>query len=55
MTLAQYLTATFALLIGALMLPLSYGIRMALFLSLVVLAVLTFIGTGMHLLVNSLR
>jgi hypothetical protein len=55
MTLAQFLIAMFALLIVGLMLPLSYGARMALFLALTVLAVLTFIGTGMNFLTGSFR
>lgn len=48
MTLAQLLIALFAVLIGGLLLPLPYGARMALFLALTALAVLTFIGGGMH-------
>ena len=48
MTLSQFLIAMFALLIGGLLLPLSYAARMALFLMLTALAVLTFIGGGMH-------
>jgi hypothetical protein len=41
MTVAQFLIAMFALLIAGLMLPLPYGARMALFLVLTTLAVLT--------------
>lgn len=48
MTLSQFLIALFALLIAGLCLPLPYGARMALFLMLTALAVLTFIGGGMH-------
>jgi hypothetical protein len=48
MTLSQFLIAMFAVLIGGLLLPLSYGARMAIFLALVALSVLTFIGGGMH-------
>ena len=48
MTLSQFLIAMFAVLIGGLLLPLSYGARMAIFLALTALAVLTFIGGGMH-------
>jgi hypothetical protein len=55
MTVAQFLIAMFALLIAGLMLPLPYGARMALFLALTTLAVLTFIGAGMHLLIGSFR
>jgi hypothetical protein len=55
MTLAQFLIAVFALLIVGVMLPLSYAVRMGLFLILIALAALTFIGAGMHLLTNSFR
>lgn len=48
MTLSQFLIATFAVLIGGLLLPLPYGARMAIFLALISLAVLTFLGGGMH-------
>jgi hypothetical protein len=48
MTLSQFLIAMFAVLIGGLLLPLPYGARMAIFLALIVLSVLTFIGGGMH-------
>jgi hypothetical protein len=48
MTVAQFVIAVFALLIGALMLPLSHGVRSALFLLLIGLAVMTFVGGGMH-------
>jgi hypothetical protein len=48
MTLTQFLVAMFAVLIAGLLLPLPYGARMAIFLALIVLSVLTFIGGGMH-------
>jgi hypothetical protein len=48
MTIAQFVIAVFALLIGALLLPLSSGVRSALFLLLIGLAVMTFIGGGMQ-------
>jgi len=48
MTTVQFLIAAFAVLIGALLLPLSYAARMFLFLLLIALAVFTFIGGGMQ-------
>jgi hypothetical protein len=48
MTLTQFLIALFAVLIGGLMLPLPYGVRMGFFLALTSLAVLTFLGGGMN-------
>jgi len=48
MTTLQFLISVFAVLIGALLLPLSYTMRMFLFLLLIGLAVLTFIGGGMQ-------
>jgi hypothetical protein len=48
MTTTQFLIAVFALVIGGLMLPFSSGARAALFLALVALAVLTFLGGGMQ-------
>jgi hypothetical protein len=48
MTLSQLIIALFALLIGGLLLPLPYGARMGLFLALTALAVLTFLGGGVH-------
>jgi len=48
MTLRHFLVALFAALIGGLMLPLSHGVRMALFLALTSAAVLTFLGGGMQ-------
>jgi hypothetical protein len=48
MTIAQFVIAVFALLLGALLLPLSSGVRSALFLLLIGLAVMTFIGGGMQ-------
>jgi len=44
MTLAQFLIALF----GGLLLPLPYGARTALFVALIALVALTFIGGGMH-------
>jgi hypothetical protein len=48
MTTTQIVMSAFAVLIGGLMLPLPSGIRSGLFLALVALAVLTFLGGGMH-------
>ena len=48
MTTTQLVIAAFALLLGALILPLSYGVRMALFLLLIGLGVMTFLGGGMQ-------
>ena len=48
MTTAQLIISVFAVLIGALLLPLSSGIRSALFLLLMGLAVMTLIGGGMQ-------
>ncbi len=48
MTTTQFVISVFAILIGALLLPLSYVARMFLFLLLIGLAVLTFIGGGMQ-------
>jgi hypothetical protein len=48
MTLAQFLIALFAVLIGGLLLPLPYGARTALSVALIALVALTFIGGGMH-------
>ena len=48
MTIAQFVIAVFAVLIGALALPLSSGVRAGLFLLLIGLAVMTFIGGGMQ-------
>ena len=52
MTLSQLIIALFALLIGGLLLPLPYGARMGLFLALTALAVLTFLGGGVHYLLR---
>jgi len=52
MTLSQLIIALFALLIGGLLLPLPYGTRMGLFLALTALAVLTFLGGGVHYLLR---
>ena len=48
MTATAFLISMFALLVGGLLLPLSSGVRSALFLALIALAVLTFIGGGMQ-------
>jgi hypothetical protein len=48
MTTIQFLIAAFALAVGGLLLPLSSELRSALFLALVALAVLTFLGGGMQ-------
>jgi hypothetical protein len=48
MTKTQIVMSAFALVIGGLMLPLPSGIRSGLFLLLVALAVLTFLGGGMQ-------
>ena len=48
MTTTQFLIAVFALLIGGLLLPMSSGVRAALFLALIALAVMTFLGGGMQ-------
>ena len=47
MTTAQLVIAAFALLIGALLLPLPSGVRSGLFLALIALVVMTFLGGGM--------
>ena len=52
MNLATLLIAGFAVLIGALMLPLPHGARSAVFLALIVLGVLTFVGGSMHYLIS---
>ncbi len=52
MTEAQLVIALFALLIGGLLMPLPSGARSALFLALIVLSVLTFIGSGMQYVVR---
>ena len=48
MTTAELVIAAFALVIGGLMLPLPSGARVALFLLLIGLAVLTLLGGGMQ-------
>jgi hypothetical protein len=48
MSVSQFLIALFAVLVVGLLLPLPYGARMAVFLALIALSVLTFIGSGMH-------
>jgi hypothetical protein len=52
MDTAQFLIAMFALLIGGLLLPLSSGLRSALFLALVALGVLTLLGGGVQYLIS---
>ena len=48
MTTAQFVIAVFAVLIAGLMLPLSHAARSFLFLLLIGLAVMTFVGGGMQ-------
>lgn len=48
MTTTQFIIAAFALLIGGLVLPLPSGVRSALFLLLVGLAVMTLFGGGIE-------
>jgi hypothetical protein len=48
MTTTQFIISVFAVLIGALLLPLSYAARMFLFLLLISLAMFTFIAGGMQ-------
>ena len=48
MSTTQLIVACFAVLLAGLALPVPYGVRMALFLALTVLSVLTFLGGGMH-------
>jgi hypothetical protein len=48
MTTTQLVIAGFALLIGGLLLPLPSGVRSGLFLLLVALSVMTFLGGGMQ-------
>jgi hypothetical protein len=52
MTTAQLVIAAFALLIGGLLLPLGHGWRSAIFLALIALSVMTFIGGGMQYFLN---
>ncbi len=52
MTTTQYIIAMFALLVGGLLLPLSFGARSALFLALVALVALTFVGGGMQYVIS---
>ena len=52
MTLKQFIIALFAVLIVGLMMPFSYAVRMALFLALTALAVVTFLGGGMQYVLN---
>jgi hypothetical protein len=55
MDVTTLLLIVFAVLVGGLLLPLPHGARMALFLALVVVSVLTFIGGGMHYLMSLLQ
>lgn len=55
MDVATLLIAAFAVLLGALMLPLPAGIRSALFLALIVLGVLTFLGGGAQYVLSFFR
>jgi hypothetical protein len=48
MTTTQLVIAAFALVLGGLLLPLPSGVRTALFLLLIGMAVLTFLGGGMQ-------
>jgi hypothetical protein len=50
MTTTQFVIAAFALVIGGLLLPLPSGVRAALFLALIALAMMTFLGGGMQYL-----
>ena len=52
MTTTEFLIAVFALLIGGLALPLSSGLRAALFLALIALCAMTFFGGGMQYISN---
>jgi hypothetical protein len=52
MTTTQFLIAVFALLIGGLLLPMSSGLRGALFLVLIALALMTFLGGGMQFIAS---
>ena len=52
MTEAQLVIAAFALLVGGLCLPLPSGVRSGLFLALIALGVLTFIGGGMQYVIH---
>jgi hypothetical protein len=48
MTTTQLLTLVFVTLIVALMLPWSHAVRMGIFVALIALAALTFLGGGAH-------
>ena len=52
MTVSELLIALFALLLAGLLMPLPHGVRMALFLALIALSVLTFLGGGMHAILS---
>ena len=51
-TTTDFLVAAFAVLIIGLLLPLRSSVRSALFLALVALSVLTFVGAGMQYLLG---
>ena len=53
MTLKQFLIVLFVVLAGGVMLPLSYGVRMALFLALTSLGALTVLGGGMQYMLRA--
>jgi len=53
MTLKQLLIVLFAVLAGGVLLPLSYGARMALFLAVTSLAALTVLGGGMQYMLRA--
>ena len=52
MTTTEFLVGVFAVLIIGLLLPLRSSVRSALFLALVALGVLTFVGAGMQYLLG---
>ena len=52
MTLKQFLIVLFVVLAGGILLPLSHGVRMGLFLALTSLAALTVLGGGMQFMLR---
>jgi hypothetical protein len=52
LTTTEFVIDVFAVLMGALLLPLSYGVRSALVLLLIGLGVMTFIGGGLQYVAN---
>ena len=52
MTKQQLVIAAFVVLVVGLALPFGHGIRSAIFLALIALTVMTFIGGGMQYLIN---